>query len=173
LSKISSVIERVTLLITSSEGSSANQVRLDFERKLTPAPFVAKLEAREVVESVYVDPKVKEYVLDLVEATRDHVDVEHGGSPRASLAFLDAGKARAAIRGRGYVIPDDVKSLVAPVLVHRLVLTTNAELSEVDAEDVVAEIAESVDPPTGIDASSVPDGESEAVSDGGEPAQGE
>jgi MoxR-like ATPase len=142
----------------------------DIEEVATPEEL---LEARNSVETVYVDPKVKEYALDLVEATRDHPDVEHGGSPRASLAFLDAGKARAAIKGRGYVIPDDVKSLVAPVLVHRLVLTTDAELSDVDAGDIVAEIAESVDPPTGVDASSMPDGESEAVSDGGERAQGE
>jgi len=135
----------------------------DVREVVTPADL---LEAREAVEAVHVDPKVKEYVLDLVAATREHPDVEHGGSPRASLAFLNAGKARAAIHGREYVIPDDVKSLAAPILVHRLVLSTDAELSEVSAETVVAGIADSVEPPTGID----PDAAAgaEAVGDGGE-----
>jgi MoxR-like ATPase len=127
------------------------------------------LEARETVEEVYVDPKIKEYALDLVGATREHADIEHGGSPRASLAFLNAGKARAAIKGREYVIPDDVKSLAAPILVHRLVLSTDAELSDVSTEDVVADITESVEPPTGIDPSTVAEAGAEAVSDGGAP----
>jgi MoxR-like ATPase len=127
------------------------------------------LEAREAVEEVYVDPKIKEYALDLVGATREHADIEHGGSPRASLAFLNAGKARAAIKGREYVIPDDVKSLAAPILVHRLVLSTDAELSDVSTEDVVADITESVEPPTGIDPSTVAEAGAEAVSDGGAP----
>ena len=127
------------------------------------------LEAREVVEDVYVDTKIKEYILDLVAATREHPDIEHGGSPRASLAFLNAGKARAAIHGREYVIPDDVKSLVAPILVHRLVLSTDAELSDVGAESIVAEIADAVEPPTGIDPEAT--AEAGAVSDGGAPGR--
>jgi MoxR-like ATPase len=138
----------------------------DVSKVVTPEDL---LSAREIVEDVYVDPKVKEYVLDLVGATRDHSDIEHGGSPRASLAFLNAGKARAAIQGREYVIPDDVKSLAAPILVHRLVLSTDAELSDVNAEAVIAEIADTVEPPTGIDASASPDATAEAVSDGGAP----
>jgi MoxR-like ATPase len=129
--------------------------------------------AREIVKDVYVDPEVKEYVLDLVGATRDHSDIEHGGSPRVSLAFLNAGKARAAIKGREYVIPDDVKSLAAPILVHRLVLSTDAELSDVSTEDVVADITESVEPPTGIDPSTVAEAGAEAVSDGGAPEREE
>ncbi len=136
----------------------------DVNKIVTPEDLLA---AREFVEEVYVDPKVKEYVLDLVGATRDHSDIEHGGSPRASLAFLNAGKARAAIQGREYVIPDDVKSLAAPILVHRLVLSTDAELSDVSAEAVVAEITDSVEPPTGIDASASPEATTEAMSDGG------
>ncbi|MFB6227415.1 MAG: AAA family ATPase [Halobacteriales archaeon] len=142
----------------------------DVSKVVTPEDL---LKAREIVADVYVDPKVKEYVLDLVGATRDHSDIEHGGSPRASLAFLNGGKARAAIQGREYVIPDDVKSLAAPILVHRLVLSTDAELSDVNAEAVVAEIADSVEPPTGIDTSATPDATTEAVSDGGAPEREE
>jgi MoxR-like ATPase len=105
------------------------------------------LAARETVADVYVDDAVKEYVLDLVAATRDDPNVEHGASPRAALAFLDAAKARAAIEGREYVIPDDVKALAEPILVHRLVLSADASLSDVSAEEVVAEIEDAVEPP--------------------------
>ena len=106
------------------------------------------LAARETVADVYVDDAVKEYVLDLVAATRDDPNVEHGASPRAALAFLDAAKARAAIEGREYVIPDDVKALAEPILVHRLVLSADASLSDVSADEVVAEIKNGVEPPS-------------------------
>lgn len=105
------------------------------------------LAARESVSDVYVAPAVKEYILDLVGATRSHPDIEHGASPRATLAFLDAGKARAAINGREYVIPDDVKSLADSILVHRLVLSTDADLSDVSSAEVVAAIVDQVEPP--------------------------
>ncbi len=125
-------------------------------------------EAREAVAAVFVDPKVKEYVLDLVGATRESPDVEHGASPRASLAFLNAAKALAAVRGREYVIPDDVKSLAAPILVHRLVLSTDAELSDLAPEAIVDEILDTVPVPDGVTA---PEG-SRAVGDGGADADG-
>lgn len=105
------------------------------------------LAARAVVAEVYVDDAVKEYVLDLVAATRENPNVEYGASPRAALAFLDTAKARAAIHGREYVIPDDVKSLIEPVLVHRLVLSTDASLGDVSVADVLGEIEDGVKPP--------------------------
>jgi MoxR-like ATPase len=120
------------------------------------------LAAREAAAAVHVADGVKEYVLDLVAATREHPDVEHGGSPRAALAFLDAAKARAAIRGRDYAIPDDVKALAEPVLVHRLVLSADAALSEVTAGEVIAAVTGRVEPPGSDDATAVA-----AVSDGG------
>ena len=109
----------------------------------------ALLAAREAVTEVHVAPEVKEYALDLVDRTREHNQVEHGASPRASLAFLHAGKARAAIHGRDYVIPDDIKALARPVLIHRLVLNTDAEIGGVDAGAVLEEILASVEPPAG------------------------
>ena len=130
------------------------------EQVVEPADLLA---ARRAVAAVHVDPAVKEYVLDLVAGTREHPDVEHGGSPRASLAFLNTGKARAAIRGRNYVIPDDVKRMADAVLRHRLVLSTDAALSAVTAEAVVDDVLSSVDPP-GVE--EVASG-AEAVSDGG------
>lgn len=114
----------------------------DVEAVVSPDEIRA---AREAVAEVHVADPVKEYILDVVAATRDRPAVEYGASPRASLAFLDAGKARAALRGRGYVIPDDVKALAHPVLRHRLVLSADAELGErsVDAviEDVLGDVA--------------------------------
>ena len=107
------------------------------------------LAAREAVETVHVASSVKEYVLDIIEATRTHPDVAHGGSPRATLAFLNTAKARARIHGREYVIPDDVKALAESILVHRLVLSTDADLSGLSSEDVVSELVDSVEPPSG------------------------
>ncbi len=118
--------------------------------------------ARESVAEVHVAPPVKSYVLDLVEATRSHPDVTYGASPRATLAFLNGTKARAAIRGRSYVIPDDLKAIAEPTLVHRLVLSADADLSNVTTADVITEIVEEVEPP-GSDTSEVP-----AMSNGGE-----
>jgi len=120
------------------------------------------LAAREVVEDVYIDESVNDYILDLVAASRESPDTTHGASPRASLAFLNTSKARAAIHGRDYVIPDDVKALVEPILAHRLVLSTEADLSDVTPQDVVEDIVESVEPPSREAAQRAP-----AVSDGG------
>lgn len=116
------------------------------------------LEARESVREVHVAAPVKEYVLDIVGSTRTHPDIAHGASPRATLAFLNAGKARAAIHGREYVIPDDIKSLATSILAHRLVLSTDADLSNVASEQVVSDLIEQVEPP-GIDADMFPPAE--------------
>jgi MoxR-like ATPase len=124
------------------------------------------LDAREQVIGVHVSAELKEYVLDIVSATREHPDLDHGGSPRASLAFLHTAKARAAIRDREYVIPDDVKALAEPVLVHRLVMSTDAALSEVSAEEVIESVIERTEVPSG---DSTP---ARAVGDGGVPDQG-
>ncbi|ELY56582.1 AAA family ATPase [Natronococcus jeotgali] len=103
--------------------------------------------AREAVTDVHVAEPVTEYVLDLVAATREHPDVSYGVSPRASLAFLRGIKARAAIRGREYATTEDVKALTEPILTHRLVLDTEAELSDVSPADVVEEIVDTVTVP--------------------------
>lgn len=123
--------------------------------------------AREAVTEVYVEDSVKEYILDLVAATRAHPEVEHGGSPRASLAFLNTAKARAAINGRDYVIPDDVKVLAEPVLVHRLVLNVDASLSDVRVDEVITEVIDTVEPP-GSSRSDEDTKAVAAVSDGGD-----
>lgn len=110
------------------------------------------LDAREVVSDIHVDPAVKKYIRDLVNATRESPDVEYGASPRAAISLLHAAKARAAIRGREYVIPDDAKALSQLVLTHRLVPSAEAELSDVTAEEVVDNVLATVEPPQDVDA---------------------
>ncbi|MFC6954597.1 MoxR family ATPase [Halorubellus litoreus] len=111
-------------------------------------------ELREVVAAVHVAPPVKEYILDVVRAVREHEHVDVGASPRAALTLLNAGKARAAIHGREYVIPDDVKAIALPTLRHRMVLNTDADLGGVSPEDVVEDVLGSVVPPEGATADS-------------------
>ena len=100
----------------------------------------ALLAARREVEEVHVSPKVKEYILSVISATRTASDIEYGASPRTSLMLLNAGKAHAAIRGREYALPADIKAIVPDVLRHRLVLNTDAVLSDRSIESVVDDI---------------------------------
>lgn len=97
------------------------------------------------VREVRVDDKVRQYLLQIVHDTRQHEDLSLGGSPRASLALFRAGQALAALRGRQFVMPDDIKRVAGPVLTHRVILKPESRLRKVTAEqvidDVVAEIA--------------------------------
>ncbi|WP_324759610.1 AAA family ATPase [Haloarcula sp. GH36] len=123
-------------------------------------------EARDVASNVYIDQTVKEYILDIVAETRESPDLSHGASPRASLAFLDTSKTRAAIEGRDYVIPDDVKSLAVAILAHRVGLSTDAELSDRTTREVITDIVGRVEPPgSGFDAAEETEA---ATADGGQ-----
>lgn len=102
--------------------------------------------SRQVVNDVHVDDEVKSYIQKLVGETRSHSGIEHGASPRASITCLNASKARAAIEGRSYVIPDDVKYLAKSVLRHRIILNTQSELSEVTEDEVIDGILDSMEP---------------------------
>jgi MoxR-like ATPase len=116
----------------------------DIEQVVTEAELAA---ATDAVDDVHVASEIKEYVLDLVSSTRQTEQLRHGGSPRASLSFLQAAKARAAIHDRSYVIPEDIKSLAFPVLRHRVIRSTDAELAERTSEEILQEVIESVTPP--------------------------
>jgi MoxR-like ATPase len=120
------------------------------------------LAARQRLSEIHVSEPVREYVLDIVQATRSDQGLAHGGSPRATLTFLNAGKARAAIHGRAYVLPDDIKALVEPVLVHRLVRNTDARLSDRSTAAIIQDIVESV-PTPGSEASFEPSADSSAA----------
>ena len=96
------------------------------------------------IKEIYVDQAVAEYIVRLVGATREHPDVYLGASPRGSLNLYRASQAFAALAGRDYVIPDDVKQLAVAVLAHRLIVKSQASLREVDPEQIVREILASV-----------------------------
>ncbi|HEY8090628.1 MAG TPA: MoxR family ATPase [Polyangiaceae bacterium] len=120
---------------------------------VTPAELV---DARNVVRQVYVDEKVKEYIVDVVFATREPAKhglkdlaplVEYGASPRASIALNLAARAHAFLRHRGYVTPEDVKAVGPDVLRHRLLLTYEADAEEVTSEQIVKRVFEVVEVP--------------------------
>jgi MoxR-like ATPase len=92
------------------------------------------------VREIYVDPAISDYIVRLVSATRAHPDVYLGASPRGSLALYRASQALAAITGRDYVIPDDVKALAEPALAHRIILKTAASIRGVEAAGIVSEM---------------------------------
>jgi MoxR-like ATPase len=99
------------------------------------------------VQRVYVDPVLRTYIVRLVQATRDHQDVELGASPRATLGLFRCSQALAAIRGREYVTPDEIKLLAPYALAHRVILKSQARLRERTSETVIQEILEQVEVP--------------------------
>jgi MoxR-like ATPase len=103
----------------------------------------------ESVKAIHVAPALKHYLVDLADATRRHPNVALGMSPRATLALQRAARARAAAAGRTYIIPDDIKALADPVLSHRLVLSSDAQLQGINAGKVVADVLGAVPVPTG------------------------
>lgn len=103
--------------------------------------------AQEAVRGVFVDDKVRKYVLDLVHATREHEDVALGGSPRASIALYRTAQAFAAVQGRDYVLPDDIKRMAYPVLGHRLILKPESRLRKLTPAAVLNEILADVSVP--------------------------
>jgi MoxR-like ATPase len=114
------------------------------------------LEAKKVIQQIYVDDKVKDYIVDVVFATREPAKhglkdlaplIEFGASPRASIALNMAARAHAFLRHRGYVTPEDVKAIGPDVLRHRLVLTYEADAEEVTAEQVVRRAFEVIEVP--------------------------
>ena len=114
------------------------------------------LDAKKVIQQIYVDDKVKDYIVDVVFATREPAKhglkdlaplIEYGASPRASIALNLAARAHAFLRHRGYVTPEDVKAIGPDVLRHRLVLTYEADAEEVTAEQVVRRAFEVIEVP--------------------------
>jgi MoxR-like ATPase len=103
---------------------------------------------QQAVREVYVDPKVRDYIVELVGNTREHDDLALGGSPRASIALCRASQALAAIRGHDFVLPDDVKRMAAPVLCHRLILRPESRLRKVTSANVVNEVLAETSVPT-------------------------
>ena len=105
--------------------------------------------AQTAVRHVTVTSELKRYILEIVTATRRHEDVYVGASPRGSLALFRAAQARAAVLGREFVVPDDVKALAVPTLAHRLIVGSAARVRDVDTRAVVQEILHSLPVPGG------------------------
>jgi MoxR-like ATPase len=105
------------------------------------------LELQKKCREVYVEDSLRRYMTALVRATRTHEKIKLGASPRASLGLYLASQARAAIQGRNFVIPDDVKSLAAPVLAHRFMVKTETRMKGQSAEDLVKEILTAIPVP--------------------------
>jgi MoxR-like ATPase len=123
------------------------------------APVVepaAIIRARGLCSRIYVDDKLKDYILNIVFATRFPKEhnltdlgplVRYGASPRASIYLLTAARAMAFLRRRGFVIPEDIKELAPDVLRHRLILSYEAEAEELTADDIVRKVLEGVEVP--------------------------
>jgi MoxR-like ATPase len=102
------------------------------------------LACQEAVRDVHVDDKLRKYILEVVHGTRMHDDIALGGSPRASIALFRTAQAYAAVQGRGFVLPDDVKRMVQPVLAHRVILRPESRLRKVTAAALLHEIVSDV-----------------------------
>ena len=114
------------------------------------------LRARGVVRNVYIDEKIKNYIVNIICATRDPEAykiknmkglIMYGASPRATIYLNIAAKAAAFLKGRGYVIPDDVKAIGMDILRHRVIVTYEAEAEQLTSEDIVKRIFEEVEVP--------------------------
>ncbi|MFO7171023.1 MAG: MoxR family ATPase [Chloroflexota bacterium] len=105
------------------------------------------LELQERIKEIYIDELIEDYIVSLVTATRNHEDVYLGASARGSLALFRAAQAQAALAGRDYVIPDDVKALAEPVLAHRLIVSPAARIRNVTASTVMQDILSAVPVP--------------------------
>ena len=129
-----------------------SQVEHDVAPVLAPADI---LRLRQLADSVYMDAKIEEYIVDLIEATRRPEGyrleiqewIRHGASPRATIYLAMASRARAMLQGRGFVIPQDVKSVAQDVLRHRVMVTYEAEAEELTSEDIVQRVLDGVEVP--------------------------
>jgi MoxR-like ATPase len=148
-------IDRFMMRVSLGYPSQADEMRIlelqrehhpveDIGQVVTAAELVA---AQEAVKKVYVDDLIKEYIVDLATSSRRHPDVYLGASPRGSLALFKTTRAYAALEGRMYVIPDDVKALLVTTFAHRLIISPSARLKSVEARAVVEQIAASVPVP--------------------------
>jgi MoxR-like ATPase len=136
------------------ERMAVTNKHFDVNAVISPEDILA---ARSVVDEIYIDEKIKNYIIDLVFATREPESfknlgdlkrlIEYGASPRATIYLTIAAKAYAFVQGRGYVTPQDVKSIGIDVLRHRIIITYEAEAEEMTSEDIIRKIFDEVEVP--------------------------
>ena len=110
----------------------------------TPAEIV---ELQTKASDVYIDPLVKQYIVNITQATRQHPEAALGVSPRASINLMKGGKSQALLNDRDYVIPDDIKDIATATLAHRILLTPSARMREVEQETVIADVLDGISIP--------------------------
>lgn len=114
-------------------------------RPVTDAATIAA--ASRALRAVYVAPVINDYIVSIVEATRQHPDLRLGASPRATLHLMRASRVAAALSGRDYVIPEDVSSLAVEVLAHRVLPTVEAQVGRRDSASIIGSVLGSVPTP--------------------------
>ena len=134
------------------EKSILRRFRNDFDQKVreTVQPVLnaeAIKKARSLVEKIYIKDELLDYIAAIVVKTRNHGDLYLGASPRASIALMKASKALAALSGRDFVTPDDIRRITSPVLNHRIIPTPEREMEGIGPADIVAEIIKSLEVP--------------------------
>lgn len=137
-------IEEEVKIITTHHERKGSQPMEHISGVLTPKQLA---EFKSKIQEVVVEEKIIKYIADIITKTRNHPHLYLGGSPRASIASLNAAKAFAAIQGRDFVIPEDVKKALVPVLNHRVILTPEREMEGMTTDSVVNMIMESVEIP--------------------------
>jgi MoxR-like ATPase len=110
----------------------------------TPSEIV---ELQSKANDVYIDPLVKQYIVEITQATRQHPEAALGVSPRASISLMKGGKSRALLNDRDYVNPDDIKDIATSTLAHRILLTPSARMREVKQETVIADVLDAISIP--------------------------
>ena len=135
--------EEVQILKRFSEDFS--MVTIDAVKPVMTAYDLKKY--RGIIEKVIIKDELIQYIAKIVHGTRNHADLFLGASPRASLAILKTAKAAAAINGRDFVTPDDIRMVTYPVLNHRIIVTPEKEMQGMSSEDIIKEIIESIEVP--------------------------
>lgn len=139
---------RLSLGYPALEEESRMLQRLQHGHPIDDLPAVAGAAeiaaCQEAVREVHVDDKLRRYLLEIVQKTREHDDIHLGGSPRASIALFRTAQALAAIAGRNFVLPDDVKRMLLPVLAHRLIIRPESRLRKVTAASIINDIVSEV-----------------------------
>lgn len=125
--------------------NSSAQIDTGSMKPVLPASEIHKI--RQLIDKVHIQEGLLKYIAGVVTATRNHRDLYLGASPRASLAIMRASKAIAAMNGRSFVTPDDIRFVTFPVLNHRLILTPESEMEGVEIQNVVSEILKTVEVP--------------------------